>query len=61
MCLLCDAQEKIPYVVVREFDRMDEGDPSVPPMFACEQCGAQMYPEYYEGIHGVVYRLADVK
>lgn len=40
---------------------MDEGDPSVPPMFSCEKCGAQMYPEYYKGIHGIEYRLSDMK
>lgn len=60
-CLLCDAEEKIPYQVVRDFDRMDDGDPTVPPMFECEQCGGQMYPKVYKGIHGMVYKISDVK
>ncbi|MBB6514452.1 hypothetical protein GGQ92_003305, partial [Gracilibacillus halotolerans] len=29
---------------------MDGGDPTVPPQFSCEQCGGEMYPEYYKGI-----------
>jgi hypothetical protein len=38
---------------------MDEGDPEVPPQFACEACGGEMYPEYYKGVHGYEYRIAD--
>jgi len=38
---------------------MDSGDQSVPPMFACEKCGGEMYPEYYKGLHGVEYRIED--
>lgn len=39
---------------------MDDGDPSVPPQFASEKCGGEMYPEYYEGVHGYEYRISDV-
>jgi hypothetical protein len=46
--------------VVRNFDMMDSGDISVPPMFACERCSGEMYPEHYEGVHGIEYRLADL-
>ncbi|MBB6514145.1 hypothetical protein GGQ92_002966, partial [Gracilibacillus halotolerans] len=28
--------------------------------FSCEQCGGEMYPEYYKGIHGNEYKLSDV-
>jgi hypothetical protein len=28
---------------------MDDGDLSVPPMFNCQACGGEMYPEYYKG------------
>ena len=27
---------------------MDGGDPTTPPMFACEKCGGEMYSEYYK-------------
>ena len=40
---------------------MDDGDPTVPPMFGCNQCGAQMYPKVYKGIHGILYKISDVK
>lgn len=36
---------------------MDDGDPEVPPQFACEACDGEMYPEYYKGIHGYEYRI----
>lgn len=39
---------------------MDDGDPTTPPMFSCEQCGAEMYPEYYKGIHGIEYKISDI-
>jgi hypothetical protein len=29
-------------------------------MFACENCGGQMYPEYYKGIHGIEYKISDI-
>jgi hypothetical protein len=51
--------EEIPLNVVEEFDRMDDGDPEVPPQFSCESCGEEMYPEYYKGVHGYEYRIAD--
>ena len=47
--------------VVRNFDAMDDGDPTVPPQFQCEACGGAMYPEYYKGVHGYEYRISDVK
>ncbi|QQK74154.1 hypothetical protein HUG15_10050 [Salicibibacter cibarius] len=59
VCLQCHEHEAIPYTVVRDFDHMDPGDPSVPPMFACQQCEGEMYPEYYKGVHGYEYRLSD--
>jgi hypothetical protein len=31
---------------------MDDGDPTVPRQFSCEECGGEMYPEYYKGAHG---------
>ncbi|MEB3102965.1 transposase [Paenibacillaceae bacterium T2] len=37
--------------VVQNFDAMDDGDPTVPPQFSCEECGGEMYPEYYKGVH----------
>lgn len=51
--------EDIPLSVVRNFDMMDDGDPEVPPQFACEVCGGEMYPEYYKGVHGYEYRISD--
>ena len=47
--------------MVREFDAMDDGDPTVPPQFNCEKCGGEMYPEYYKGLHGYEYKISDVK
>ncbi|MGJ9386043.1 hypothetical protein [Salipaludibacillus sp. CF4.18] len=59
VCLMCYEKEDIPYSIVRDFDEMDPGDPSVPPMFACEKCGGEMYPEYYKGVHGMEYNISD--
>jgi hypothetical protein len=53
--------EEIPLSVVQDFDAMDDGDLSVPPKFACQECGGEMYPEYYKGIHGDVYKISDVR
>ncbi|GAX88681.1 hypothetical protein EFBL_0293 [Effusibacillus lacus] len=61
ICLDCDTNEEIPLTVVRDFDAMDLGDESVAPRFSCEQCGGEMYPEYYKGIHGIEYRITDVR
>jgi hypothetical protein len=59
--LECDEKEEIPYKIVRDFDLMDDGDPSVPPQFACQKCGGGMYPKYYKGVHGFEYRISDVR
>jgi len=59
--LECNQTEGIPLNVVRSFDEMDDGDPTVPPQFSCEKCGGTMYPEYYKGIHGYEYKITDVK
>lgn len=61
VCLLCNEQEAIPLDVVRKFDAMDDGDPTVPPQFSCEKCGGDMYPEYYRGLHGYEYRISDIR
>ena len=62
ICLQCNTIEEIPLNVVRNFDAMDDGDPTVPPQFRCEACGGgDMYPEYYKGVHGYEYRISDVK
>jgi hypothetical protein len=53
--------EEIPLSVVQDFDVMDDGDLTVPPMFSCQECGGEMYPEYFKGVHGVEYRLSDVQ
>ncbi|MBP1970751.1 putative Zn finger protein [Virgibacillus natechei] len=58
--MTCHEEEEIPSEVVREFDLMDGGDPTVPPQFRCEQCGGEMYPAYYKGVHGQEYKLSDV-
>ncbi len=61
ICLQCNGQEEIALKVVREFDAMDDGDPTVPPQFSCEKCGGEMYPEYYKGLHGYDYKISDVR
>lgn len=61
VCLLCHEIEEIPLNVVRDFDLMDSGDPTTPPMFSCETCGGQMSPEYYRGIHGIEYKISDIR
>jgi len=61
VCLECNGTEKIPIKVVRDFDAMDDGDPSVPPQFSCQRCGGEMYPEYYKGIHGYEYKISDIR
>jgi hypothetical protein len=42
-------------------DAVDNRDPIVSPQFACAECGAGMYPEYYQGVHGYEYRIEDVR
>ena len=61
ICLACSEIEPIPEHVVQSFDEMDDGDLSIPPQFSCEKCGGEMYPEYYEGVHGQIYRISDMK
>jgi hypothetical protein len=61
VCLQCNEEEKIPLGVVKQFDMMDDGDPTVPPQFACAKCGGGMYPEYYKGIHGFEYKISDMR
>jgi len=61
ICVECDEIEEIPYEVVRNFDRMDDGDWAVPPQFACQKCGKGMYPEYYKGVHGFEYKISDLR
>jgi hypothetical protein len=53
-------EEEIPLSVVRHLDSMDDGDPKVPPQFACEACGGAMYPEQYKGVHGYEYKINDI-
>ena len=60
VCLACEEEELIPLGVVQDFDRMDGGDPSAPPKFACAHCGGEMYPEYYKGVHGYEYKVLDI-
>lgn len=60
VCLMCEEEEQIPLGVVQDFDRMDGGDPSVPPKFVCAHCGGEMYPEYYKGVHGHEYKVSDI-
>ncbi|OXM86673.1 hypothetical protein CF651_09510 [Paenibacillus rigui] len=57
ICLNCEATEDILFNLVRNFDRMDDRDPNVPPQLACEACGGEMYPESYKGVHGYEYRI----
>ncbi|RAU90756.1 hypothetical protein DQG13_30245 [Paenibacillus sp. YN15] len=60
VCLQCQEEEAIPLKVVRDMDMMDDGDPSVPPRFACEACGGEMHPEYYKSLHGIEHRISDI-
>lgn len=46
---------------MQDFDRMDQGDPTVPPQFTCESCEGGMYPEYYKGVRGYEYKITDVR
>ena len=55
ICTECKEKELIPENVVMQFDIMDDGDTSEPPRFTCEKCGGLMYPEKYEGVHGITY------
>jgi hypothetical protein len=45
--------KNFPLCVVKDFDLMDDGDPTPPPMFSCEKCGGEMYPEYNKVVHRV--------
>jgi len=59
--LQCNEREEIPLEVVRDFDAMDDGDSSVPPQFSCGKCEGNMYPEYYKGLHGHIYKITDIQ
>ncbi|WP_156942484.1 hypothetical protein [Alkalihalobacterium bogoriense] len=47
--------------MVRDFGLMDGGDLMTPPMFSCETCGGEMYPEYYKWVPGIDYMLSDLQ
>ena len=49
--------EIVRFSSVRDFDALDDGDPTVPPQFSCEYCGDPMYPEYYKGLRGNEYKF----
>ena len=55
ICTRCKCHEKIPTKIVLQMDMMDPGDPSYPPMFDCEKCGALMKPVYFVGYTGIEY------
>jgi hypothetical protein len=48
-------EEDIPREVVEYCDSMDDGDTDVPPRFSCENCGGEMIPKKYKGVHGIQY------
>ena len=54
-CLQCGKEELIPTEVVEHFDFLDDGDPSEPPRFNCEECDGEMIPEYFVSHTGIVY------
>jgi len=53
--LQCNVEEDIPREVVEYCDAMDDGDIDVPPRFSCENCGGEMIPKKYKGVHGIQY------
>lgn len=55
ICLQCSIEEEIPQEVVEYCDAMDDGDIGVPPRFSCENCGGEMIPKKYKGVHGIQY------
>ncbi len=55
ICLQCNVEEDIPKEVVEYCDMMDDGDLGVPPRFSCENCGGEMIPQRYKGVHGIHY------
>jgi hypothetical protein len=55
VCKSCGEEECIPEGVFEYFDTMDDGDISVPPTFSYENCEGIMYPQKYEGVHGISY------
>lgn len=57
ICSECSEKEMIPKSVVTQFDIMDDGDISEPPRFTCEKCNGLMYPQEYEGVHGITYSV----
>ena len=55
VCLQCNVEEDIPEEVVEYCDAMDDGDIEIPPRFSCENCGGEMIPKKYKGVHGIQY------
>ena len=55
ICLQCNIEEDIPEEVVQYCDAMDDGDIEVPPRFSCKNCGGEMVPKKYKGVHGIQY------
>jgi hypothetical protein len=46
ICLQCKEKEEILYMVVRDYDLMDDGDPEVPPQFSCEAESEELEEKY---------------
>lgn len=57
ICKNCGIKEMIPREVVEYFDKLDQGDISEPPSFACEKCGGVMKPKNYKGVYGIEYKF----
>lgn len=52
---------KVVFQLPTRISTVDGGDPSVPPKFSCENCGGEMYPDYYKGVNGYEYRIENVR
>lgn len=59
-CLQCNVEEDIPREVVEYCDAMDDGDIGVPPRFSCENCGGEIMPKKYKGVHGIQLLLTQL-
>ncbi|QJD81721.1 hypothetical protein [Cohnella herbarum] len=59
ICLSCGIADEFPLGVVRDFDHMG-GKASSPPIFCCQQCGGDLYPENYKGVNGVEYKISNL-
>lgn len=56
ICSNCGVHENIPTHIVMNFEYMHGSDKDYWPTFSCEKCNRLMYPVYFKGYEGKIYK-----